>query len=285
MHRIGIVGAGRAGTVLGAALRAAGHEITGVTARSPQSRKRAASLLPGVQVLDQPALLEAAEVVVLAVPDDAIAPVAAGLGARDRHYVVHLSGAHGLAVLDGSGGTPVALHPPMTFTGTARDLERLAAVTFAATAPAGARALVEELAKGVGAGVQWVAEEDRAAYHAGVVHGANYLVTLVEQASEVLRGAGVEDPAAILRPLMTALLDNALRDGPAALTGPISRGDADTVRAHLGVLPPAVCETYVVLARATVDIAEHAGRLDADTADRIRLVLADHTTPDRRSER
>ncbi len=90
---------------------------------------------------------------------------------------------------------------------------------------------------------------------------------------------------AILRPLMTALLDNALRDGPAALTGPISRGDAATVSAHLEVLPPTVRETYVVLARATVEIAEHAGRLDADTADRIRLVLADHITPDRRSER
>jgi predicted short-subunit dehydrogenase-like oxidoreductase (DUF2520 family) len=234
-----------------------------------------------VPVVDLPDLVGSAEVVVLAVPDDAIATVASRVGATAGQYVVHLSGAHGLAVLDGSGGTPVALHPPMTFTGTGLDAERLAAVTFTATAPDSARPLVEELVKGIGAGVQWVAEADRAAYHAGVVHGANYLVTLVEQASSVLRSAGIGDPVAILRPLMTALLDNALRDGPAALTGPISRGDVETVRAHLEVLPPDVRPSYVVLARATVDLAQRAGRLDADTADRLRLVLADS---DRRSE-
>ena len=284
LHRIGIVGTGRAGSVVGAALRAAGHQLTGVTARSDASRDRAARLLPGVPVVDLPALVAGAEIVVLAVPDDAIATVGPRVGASAGQYVVHLSGAHGLAVLDGSGGTPVALHPPMTFTGAELDVRRLAEVTFTATAPDTARALVEELVEGIGAGVQWVAEEDRAAYHAGVVHGANYLVTLVEQASEVLRSAGIGDPVAILRPLMTALLDNALRDGPAALTGPISRGDVATVRAHLEVLPAGVRPSYVVLARATTEIAERAGRLDVDTADRLRLVLEPQDC-DRRSER
>jgi predicted short-subunit dehydrogenase-like oxidoreductase (DUF2520 family) len=271
MHRIGIVGAGRAGTVIGAALRTAGHQIVGVTARSERSRERAARLLPGVPVLAPPEL--DAEVLVLAVPDDAIAAVAAGLGTRDGQYVVHLSGAHGLAILAGIAGTPVALHPPMTFTGTALDLERLPAVTFTATAQDAARPFVEGLVKGVGAGVQWVAEEHRATYHAGLVLGANYLVTLVEQASAVLRSAGVADPVATLRPLMTALLDNALRDGPNALTGPISRGDAETVRAHLRVLPDDVRAVYVALALATVDLAQHAGTLDADTAQTVRLSL------------
>jgi predicted short-subunit dehydrogenase-like oxidoreductase (DUF2520 family) len=166
----------------------------------------------------------------------------------------------------------------MTFTGTALDVERVPGITFTATAPDRARGLVEDLVKSLGAGVQWVAEEHRAAYHAGVVHGSNYLVALVEQASEVLRDAGIDDPVATLRPLMTALLDNALRDGPAALTGPISRGDVETVRAHLAVLPPDVRQTYVALALATADIAVRAGRVDADTADRLRLVLVDQET-------
>jgi predicted short-subunit dehydrogenase-like oxidoreductase (DUF2520 family) len=277
--QIGVVGAGRAGSVLGAALRKAGHRIAGVTARSDSSRQRAARLLPGVPVVDLPTLAGSATVLILAVPDDAIAAVAGELGGREDQYVVHLSGAHGLDVLAAAApATPVALHPPMTLTGTALDVDRVPGITFTATAPDRARGLVEDLVKSLGAGVQWVAEEHRAAYHAGVVHGSNYLVALVEQASEVLRGAGVGDPVATLRPLMTALLDNALRDGPAALTGPISRGDVETVRVHLAVLPPDVRHTYVTLARATADIAVRAGRLDADTADRLRLVLVDQET-------
>ena len=139
--------------------------------------------------------------------------------------------------------------------------------------------------KCLGAGVQWVAEEDRAAYHAGVVHGANYLVTLVEQASAVLRSAGVQDPVATLRPLMTALLDNALRSGVDALTGPIARGDIETVRSHLAVLGDEVRPSYVVLALATVDLAHRAGRLDADTVDRLRLVLDTSDGPAKGGER
>jgi len=284
VYLIGIVGAGRAGTVIGAALRAVGHQLVGVTARSTQSRDRAAALLPGVPIV-RPPELTGAEVLVLAVPDDAIASVASGLDTAAGQYVVHLSGAHGLAVLDGVAGTPVALHPPMTFTGTALDLERLATVTFTATAPDDARPFVDGLVKSLGAGVQWVAEEDRAAYHAGVVHGANYLVTLVEQASAVLRSAGVQDPVATLRPLMTALLDNALRSGVDALTGPIARGDIETVRSHLAVLGDEVRPSYVVLALATVDLAHRAGRLDADTVDRLRLVLDTSDGPAKGGER
>ncbi len=277
--QIGVVGAGRAGSVLGTALRNAGHELTGVTARSAASRERAERLLPGVPVVELTTLSASAAILILAVPDDAIATVAGELDVREDKYVVHLSGAHGLAVLAAAApATPVALHPPMTFTGTALDVDRVPGITFTATAPDYARGLVEDLVKSLGAGVQWVAEEHRAAYHAGVVHGSNYLVALVEQASEVLRGAGIEDPVATLRPLMTALIDNALRDGPAALTGPISRGDVETVRAHLAVLPADVRQTYIALALATADIAVRAGRLDADTADRLRLVLVDQET-------
>lgn len=215
---------------------------------------------------------------VLGVPDEAIAAVASELRAREGQYVVHLSGAHGLRVLEGAApATPVALHPPMTFTGDERDVERVAGITFTATAPEEARLVVEGLVRSLGAGVQWVAEEQRAAYHAGVVHGSNYLVVLAEQAKEVLRGAGIADPEATLRPLMTALLDNALRDGPAALTGPISRGDVDTVAAHLAVLPDDVLPTYVALARATADLAVRSGRLDALAADRLALILEQQT--------
>jgi predicted short-subunit dehydrogenase-like oxidoreductase (DUF2520 family) len=121
--------------------------------------------------------------------------------------------------------------------------------------------------------VQWIAEEQRALYHAGLVHGANHLTTLVAQALDVLREAGVADPAATLRPLLTATLDNTLRSGHDALTGPIARGDVDTVKEHLAVLRGRTASTYAELARATVEFRVEAGRLDPGTAARIDEVL------------
>lgn len=271
MERIGIIGSGRAGSALGAALASAGHPVTGLTARSRASLDRAARLLPHVPVLSPEEVTTRADVVLVAVPDDAIAQVAADLPLTEDQYVVHLSGAHGLSVLAGIQAIPVALHPPMTFTGGPADLTD---VVFTATAPEEAREVVERLVKSLGAGVQWVVEEDRALYHAGVVHGANHLTTLLAQAFEVLREAGIADPAATLRPLLIATLDNTLRSGHDALTGPIARGDVDTVAAHLAVLRGRTASTYAELAGATVDLAAADGRLDHTTAERFHQVLA-----------
>ena len=287
MERIGIIGAGRAGSALGAALAAAGYPLVGVTARSAASVERAGRMLPGVPVLPPDEVAAAADVLLLAVPDEAIADVATRLGRAGR-YVVHLSGAHGLAVLAGADSVPVALHPPMTFTGTAADLGRIGGMTFTATAPDEARPFVERLAKDLGAGLQWVDEDRRAAYHAGVVHGANHLVTLLEQSFGVLRAAGVADPVATMRPLLTATLDNVLRAGHDALTGPIARGDAGTVRAHLAALQATSGQTipaYVALARATVELVAADGRIDATAADRLRGAPATLAEPRRRQQR
>jgi predicted short-subunit dehydrogenase-like oxidoreductase (DUF2520 family) len=158
----------------------------------------------------------------------------------------------------------------MTFPGGA---VRLDGVMFTATAPDEARPMVERLVKALGAQVQWVADEQRARYHAGLVHGANHLTTLLTQAVGVLREAGVADPAATLRPLLAATLDNTLRSGHHALTGPIARGDVDTVAAHLAVLRDRTASTYAELARATVELAAADGRLDPDTVARFDEVL------------
>lgn len=269
MERIGLIGAGRAGTALGAALAAAGHPLVGVTARSDASLDRAARLLPAVPVLTVDEVTRGADVVLVAVPDDLIHDVAHTLPLTSAQYVVHLSGAHGLAPLAGLAATPVALHPSMTFPGGPVQLD---GVMFTATAPDAARAIVERMVKALGAQVQWVADDQRARYHAGLVHGANHLTTLVSQAVAVLREAGVADPVATLRPLLVATLDNTLRSGHHALTGPIARGDVDTVAAHLAVLRGSTRRTYAELARATVELATD-GRLDAETVRRLTEVL------------
>jgi predicted short-subunit dehydrogenase-like oxidoreductase (DUF2520 family) len=164
----------------------------------------------------------------------------------------------------------------MTFTGTTRDLDRLADCVFGVTAATAERDWAAALVAELGGHVSWVPEELRGLYHAGLAHGANHLVTLVSQAMELLSAAGAEDPSATLRPLLQAALDNALSEGDSALTGPIVRGDVNTVRAHLEELAataPDTLPSYVALARATLDRVVTDGRVLPIRGDAIRRVL------------
>jgi predicted short-subunit dehydrogenase-like oxidoreductase (DUF2520 family) len=271
MTRIGVVGAGRVGAVLSAALRAAGHDIVAAAGESVASRQRIEALLPGVRRAKPTDVARSCDLLLLTVPDDMLENVVTtmvGAGAiRPGQVVCHTSGRHGLAVLRAAteiGAHPLALHPAMTFTGTAVDLDRLSGCVFGVTAGEDDRALAESLVAGIGGVAMWVPEEKRTLYHAGLAHGANHLVTLVAQAMELLAASGADDPAATLRPLLTAALDNALVSGDAALTGPIVRGDVNTVAAHLADLAesaPATIPSYVAMAKATADRAVLDGRL------------------------
>ena len=276
--QVGVVGAGRVGAVLGAALRRAGHELVGVSAVSEASIARAELLLPGVPVLAPDAVAARASLLLLAVPDDVLPGLVAGLaevGAlRPGQLLVHASGRHGLEVLAPAvGALPLALHPALPFTGTAVDLDRLAGAAFGVTAPDVLRPIAEALVVEMGGEPVWVLEELRPLWHAALAHGANHLVTLVSSAADLLRAAGAQDPGAVLAPLLTAALDGALRSGDAALTGPVSRGDAGTVAAHLAVLPDAVRPSYLALARLTADRALASGRLQATQAEGLLGVL------------
>jgi predicted short-subunit dehydrogenase-like oxidoreductase (DUF2520 family) len=274
--KVGVIGAGRVGSVLAASLRRSGHEIVAAAGESDASRGRIADLLPGVPVAKPTAVARAADVLLLTVPDDMLANVVVSLAdAGALHagqYVVHTSGRHGLAVLAPAravGARTVALHPAMTFTGTEVDLDRLGSATgagcvFGLTAETADRAFAESLVSTLGGTPMWVPEEMRTLYHAGLAHGSNHLVTLVAEAMEILAAAGASDPAGTLRPLLTAALDNALSQGDAALTGPIVRGDAGTVQAHLEDIAanaPHTLASYVAMARATLERACSDGRL------------------------
>lgn len=287
--RVGVVGTGRVGAVLGAALAAAGHRVVAASGVSQASRRRAAELLPGVPLVPVQQVLAAADLVLLTVPDDALPELVAGLAATgviDRGLLlVHTSGRYGIGVLDPAvevGALPLALHPAMTFTGTGLDLGRLTGAAFGVTAPGPLRPVAEALVVEMGAEPVWVAEEHRPLYHAALAHGSNHLVTLVVQAADLLRAAGVDEPARLLGPLLAATLDNALRVGEAALTGPVSRGDAGTVAAHVRVIAQhdrGVLDTYRALARATADRALASGRLRPEDAEALLDTLAEPTGP------
>jgi predicted short-subunit dehydrogenase-like oxidoreductase (DUF2520 family) len=282
--RVGVVGAGRVGAVLGAALQRAGHRVVAVSGVSEASRTRAATLLPGVPVRTVEDVVAQAELLLLTVPDDDLAALVSGLTAtrswQAGQIVVHTSGSHGIGVFDEALSQHVlglALHPVMTFTGTAMDITRLADCCFGITAPEVLRPVAEALVVEMGAEPVWIAEDERPLYHAALAHGANHLVTLVAQAMQVLGSAGVAQPHRVIAPLLSAALDNALRLGDGALTGPVARGDAGTVAAHLRQLSgqtPDVRPTYVALARATAERALASGRLSASAAEPLLDILA-----------
>jgi predicted short-subunit dehydrogenase-like oxidoreductase (DUF2520 family) len=267
--------------VLGAALSRAGHAVVAASGSSPASVARIARLLPDTARLAPAEVARAAtDLLLIAVPDDAIGPLVAGLRFRPGQVVAHTSGAQGLAVLGpaaAQGARPLALHPAMTFAGTGDDLSRLPGTAYGVTASPELRPLATRLVADLGGTPEWVAEADRPLYHAALAQGANHLVTLVNEAADRLRDAGVVRPESVLGPLLRAALDNALRHGDAALTGPVSRGDAGTVARHLerlAAVAPDSVPAYVAMARRTADRAIAAGRLRPVDAERLLDVLA-----------
>lgn len=290
---VGIIGAGKVGAVLGAALRAAEHAVVGVSAVSDASRERADTLLPGVPVLEIQDIVERAELVLLAVPDDALGPLVQGLaklGAwQPGQLVAHTSGRFGVGILHpvrAAGAVPLALHPAMTFTGMSLDLTRLLDCSFGVTADPAMLPIAQALVVEMGAEPVAIAEGDRPLYHAALAHGSNHLVTLVAQAAELLREVGVDEPGRMLGPLLRASLENALASGEAALTGPVARGDTGTVAAHAAALRELdggtggdILEAYLAMARATARRAGSRGLLRPEQVDGIRRAL-EGTGPD-----
>ncbi|WTL60155.1 DUF2520 domain-containing protein [Nocardia sp. NBC_01499] len=279
---VGIVSAGRVGSALGVALERAGHVVFGVAAISEASVRRAQNRLPDSQILPVEDVAARSELLLLAVPDTELAGLARGLASakvvRPGTIVAHTSGANGvgvLAPLADIGAMPLAIHPAMTFTGHDEDIIRLGNACFGITAAdeigyAIAQALVIEM----GGEPVRVQEHNRALYHAALAHGSNHLVTVIVDALAALRisleGPGllgqqiVDDQPnglaeRLLAPLASAALDNALRRGQSALTGPVARGDADAVAAHLTALEsvdPRLAEGYRAMSLRT---AERAG--------------------------
>jgi predicted short-subunit dehydrogenase-like oxidoreductase (DUF2520 family) len=281
---VGVVGAGKVGAVLGAALAGAGHPVVAVSGVSAASRNRAEMLLPGVPVLPAQDVLAGADLALLAVPDDVLPGLVAGLAdtaaIRPGQLVAHTSGRYGVNVLDpatAAGALPLALHPAMTFTGTSVDVARLAGCAFAVTAPATLLPIGQALVVEMGGEPHEVHEHRRPLYHAALAGAANHLVTLVAESMDLLRRCGVEAPERILAPLLGAALDNALRSGDAALTGPVARGDAGTVAAHLrelGSVSPEALAAYVAMSRLTADRALAAGLLAPEAAETLLDVLS-----------
>jgi len=287
--KVGVISAGRVGTALGVALERAEHVVVACSAISEASRQRAQRRLPDTLVHPAHDVAGDAELLLLSVPDTELAGIVSGLAAtgavRAGTIVVHTSGATGIGVLaplTEQGCLPLAIHPAMTFTGGDEDIDRLADSCFGITATDEiGYAIAEALTLEIGAEPFRVDETARTLYHAALCHGGNHVVTVIDDALAALRAAlpgrlgssEVPDPDGIaervLGPLVRAALANTLRDGRAALTGPVARGDSATLARHLQAL--AGVDTDLAEAYRT-NALRTAHR--ADAADDVLTVLA-----------
>jgi predicted short-subunit dehydrogenase-like oxidoreductase (DUF2520 family) len=239
---IGVVGAGRLGSCLALALSGAGHRITRVASASESSARALAERLPGAAHTNAEAVVEGTQLVFLTVPDAALGALADRLPWRSGQQVVHCSGALGLDVLQAvarAGAERGCLHPLQAFPERYAKAKRFSGIMCGVEADGVLLPRLVRLCADFGAGVVPLAGVDRAGYHAAAVFASNYVVALRAAAARAWALAGL--PPELAQGALSALTEGAvehLRGLPleAALTGPLARGDVDTIARHLAAL-------------------------------------------------
>jgi predicted short-subunit dehydrogenase-like oxidoreductase (DUF2520 family) len=283
--RVGIVGAGPVGTALGVAISRAGWPVTAVASRDAGRRERFLSLVPTARAFIEPAaVLDEVELAILAVPDDAIAEVISPLRLYSGQALIHTSGVLDAEVLQSAlaaGSQIGAFHPLVSFTS---DVERsVAAISGATIALEGddrLMGLLADLAEAIGGVPVRLPRGSKAAYHAAAVLASGGLVALIDAIARLGAAAGLDERGAvtIYGRLMEQTLANVREMGIAAsLTGPVFRGDAGTVEAHLAALSrvaPDVKELYLAASRREVQIAQERRALSPEQLERVRRALA-----------
>jgi predicted short-subunit dehydrogenase-like oxidoreductase (DUF2520 family) len=281
---IGIIGAGAVGTALGVALSRAGWPVQAVASRDATRRDRFRSLVDGVRGFAEPqALLDEVELILVAVPDDAVAPLAASLRMYSGQAMVHTSGALDADVLAPAmaAGTQVgAFHPLVAFADTERAVAALHGATVAIEGDDQLAGLLADMAEAIGARPVRLAAGSKAAYHAAAVLAAGGFVALLDAIVTLGAVAGLDEAGslAIYGPLIEGTLGNARALGvQAALTGPIARGDIGTLEAHLAALrahAPDVLDLYRAVGEREVDLALARGTVSPEAATALRSALA-----------
>jgi predicted short-subunit dehydrogenase-like oxidoreductase (DUF2520 family) len=288
IRRFALVGAGNAGSAVARALASAGIQPALVVSRSDASATALAESLPGpptTRPLDRLGDLRDVDLIVVATPDSAIAETSSriagqlgGTGARPG-FAWHLSGflpAGALSPLQAVGLRPASFHPLQTFPDRAGGPERLRGTLVALEGDPEAVAQAESVAALLGAQTVRLAPGDKPLYHAAAVLAAGGVVALLSRAVELFSSLGI--PRAQATPALTTLAAAAVeavraRGPAAALTGPVVRGDVNTVLRELPALDlhPDDRELYRLLARHALSLA--SGRVGDEDHRRLREIL------------
>jgi predicted short-subunit dehydrogenase-like oxidoreductase (DUF2520 family) len=289
---VAIIGAGRLGGAVGRLLANAGYRVVAVTARTRRSAANAARFIgAGEPMADAVAAATRGAIVLITVPDreirGACERIAAAGGFRRGSLVIHASGAQTREPLEAAreaGALRAVVHPLQSVPSRERGVANLPGSFYRIEADPGAlrraRAIVRDLGGRELALPRWGSEPSSAAiYHAGAVAASNYLVTLLDFAVRHFQVLGAERGEALqaILPLVRGTLANVERLGiPAALTGPIARGDAATVAGHVAALrrrAPELLELYRLLARHTIPLAREQGGLSGEAAEKLLQIV------------
>lgn len=280
----GIVGAGAVGLALGVALHRAGWPVAAVASRDAGRRERFKALVPEVRAFaEATALVDDVELVILAVPDDVVAPLAATLHLYAGQAIVHTSGLLGAEVLQPamSAGTQAgAFHPLVAFADLERAVSALRGATVAIEGDDELAAHLAEMAEAIGAAPVRLAPGSKTAYHAAAVLAAGGVTALLDTIREVAAVVGLDEAGAmgIFLPLVEQTIANARSLGVVtALTGPATRGDTGTVSAHIAALQagaPRALPVYRALLVRSVGMATERGALTPEASERLRTALA-----------
>lgn len=281
--RVALVAAGRVGTAVTVLLQRAGCEVVGVWSRSAPSAERAHSMLEA-PLLDLTVPTDA-DLVIIGASDAAItatagmiAPVVSG-----SVTVAHLSGSLGPDVLEpviDKGATPVAMHPVQACPDVATAIERLPGSAWGITVAESHATWVEHIVRDLLQGTPvHVDGDDRPMWHAACVMTSNGIAALMAFGESVLREIGMSEPEKILGPLAAGTVANALDGGGGGttLTGPVVRGEAETLRRHIEALnrdAPHLVDGYKVVVRTILSAARSHGRIDEAAASKIERLLA-----------
>ena len=281
---VGIIGAGAVGTALGIALDRAGWPVGAVASRDPGRRQRFLERVPGARgFAEATALVDDVELIILAVPDDVVASVAASLRLYAGQAMVHTSGLLGVDVLQpalAAGTQAGAFHPLVAFADLERALESLPGATIAIEGDDELAAHLAEMAEAIGGVPVRLAPGSKGAYHAAAVLAAGGVVALLDTIREIAAVVGLDEAGAlqIYLPLLEQTVANARALGVAtALTGPATRGDAGTIAAHLAALQegaPGALPVYRALLDRSIRMAADRGALSPDAAEQLRTALA-----------
>ncbi len=284
LKTVAIIGAGRVGCSIGFLLQRAGFAVAVVVTRSRASAASAAEFIGAGEPTTDAALAAAnAGIILITTPDRAIRETCdriAAAGIQPGSIVVHTSGAHSLDLLSAAGARGAyraVLHPLQSLASREQGIKVLPGSYFRIEADPAALDMVKEIVKALGgielAMPKWTSDKDSAAlYHAGAVAVSNYFVALVDYGLKFYQALGADKKEALkgVLPLIRGTLHNIETLGiPDALTGPIMRGDIETVRGHLSAMgnrTPELTDLYKELARQTVSVAREKGSITEITA-------------------
>ena len=283
MLRLGFIGAGTVGTALAVRLSSKGYRMIAVSSRSQTSARKLAQAVSGCHAFNSnQAVADAAKLIFITTPDDAIASVASEIQWHTGQSVVHCSGALSTDILESAKKLGVqvgAFHPLQTFASVKQAIENIPGSTFAVEAEEPLLSILKDMATTLDGHWIELKANDKVVYHAAAVIACNYLVTLVKLATDLWQSFNVpqSQAAQALLPLIRGTIHNIDTVGiPQCLTGPIARGDIETIKKHLDALQkvaPALLSTYQELGLQTIPVALAKGRINQHQAEELQAIL------------